>query len=1034
MNESVGLALIGSLLVFVLVAYLTRATRRRVAAALIGAYVVISIVAVWDMLAGALGWWRYPESPTGYGPLTGYVTDALWPWASGALIGWRMIRRRGASGWLGFLTAFALYGVATDYILQATTGLIVLGPGLTPWIGDALVTYAASGALLQLVMRPIAGAAHADRLAPARLGRLRNPVPWVLIRLACHELWSHKGRTLLSAAGIGLGVVLIVAVSLVGRSTTRAFSDMLDDVAGEAVLEVTAGDTGFAEEVLDVVRAQAGVKHAAPLLLGSLFVDDEIGTPLALIGVDVTEENHVRTYKGQVSNDRDEVVDDPLAFLNSPGAVLLTKAFVAQSGRKIGDAVLVLTPTGKQQLTIRGALRPQGVARALGDSLAVMDLFAAQHVLGRDRKLDRISITVKDGDAVDDVAQALRQVLPAGLTVQRPAQRGAAMETLLASFQYTLSAVSLLALLVGVCVVYNAMCTTVARRQRDLGVLRALGSRQRDIRRLVLIEAAFLGVAGTVVGWIVGVWMARFLIGPVAEAAEAQAAAALNSPSLIAPGASELIKACAGIVAALIAAWIPARQASRVSVLETLRAGLFERMASGVQPRRLRISATLLIVAAALVGLGAQLRSALLIGAGTLLLVIAFLLLAAFGAAILATRSEPLLAALFGVRGSLVAASLARNPERTAFTASVLAVGVVLHIFIVTVHNSVRQNFLREQEHTTQADFIVFPTFVTGGRITAPVDGRVADSLRAVAGVADAVADRDLEQDFRGTRVSLQAYDAAYFTNPRYGRWLFTDGDPDTALHTLVTDDAVLVSHNFAFRFQVHPGDLISFDAPAGQATFRVAGIIVESFHNVGTVVMRRELYRRWWQDPLTNWLYVLLAPGADPEAVKAGILRSVRGEYRLRVLSGREFLRHVEDSVDAAFRFTRLLEAVVLLVVLLSLADTLVVSVLTRVREIATVRALGAYRRDVALMIGMEGAVITALATAIGIAGGVAFAVLWMRVQFKYLFGWIMAAYVPPLAIATAVGLVALVTVAAAAYPAWWASRRVIARALVAE
>lgn len=95
-----------------------------------------------------------------------------------------------------------------------------------------------------------------------------------LMRVACRELLTHRGRSLLTLIGIILGVALVVAVSLVNRSMTHAFGEMVSSLGGDAVLEVSGGAAGFAEDVLEIVRAVPVVDHAAPRVLGNLFLTD----------------------------------------------------------------------------------------------------------------------------------------------------------------------------------------------------------------------------------------------------------------------------------------------------------------------------------------------------------------------------------------------------------------------------------------------------------------------------------------------------------------------------------------------------------------------------------------------------------------------------------------------------------------------------------------------------------------------------------------------------------------------------------------
>jgi len=156
---------IGTVILFALMAFFTRATTRRIIGALIGSLPLIAMVMFYDSIASRLGWWRYPSVPVGSpGPFLIYIDAALFYGAGLGLVGWRIIRRYGRRGLIGFLIGFALFGVTRDYIMGATTGAIDFGPGPLPFIAD-LFAYASPQAIVQLVMYWIAGAPDSEPLA-----------------------------------------------------------------------------------------------------------------------------------------------------------------------------------------------------------------------------------------------------------------------------------------------------------------------------------------------------------------------------------------------------------------------------------------------------------------------------------------------------------------------------------------------------------------------------------------------------------------------------------------------------------------------------------------------------------------------------------------------------------------------------------------------------------------------------------------------------------------------------------------------------
>jgi putative ABC transport system permease protein len=853
-----------------------------------------------------------------------------------------------------------------------------------------------------------------------------------LIRVALRELAAHPGRNLLSLLGVALGVVLIVAVSLVNRSTGQAFSEMVDALTGEAVLQVEGGEAGFPEDVLEIVKAEPGVRTAAPLIIGNVFLDDASGQSLLVMGVDVLQEAGVRRYRGMGADEAP--VDDPLVFLNSPDSVIITRALADQRGLAVGDKLDVLTAVGRRTLVVRGLLRPDGVARAIGENLAVMDVFAAQILFGKERKFDRISIILEEGAEIDAVARALSARLPQGLTVEHPQTRRVQMDARLAGFQYSLAAGSTFALLIGLCMVYNAVSTSVVRRQREVGVLRAAGGRQREIVGVFLLEAALLGLLGSILGWAGGLALAQGLTAAVQSSMETSFAVSLGPPTVAQAGPGEFLKALAGVLAAMLAAWGPARRASRVAAVEALRPGLLERMAEGRQGRTALLGCAALVVSIVCIAIGAATRGKLLLAASTGALFFSFVVVAASGVVLLASRSRDLLSALFGVTGAIVAASIARNPRRTAFTAAVVAIGMTVHVLFATMRASIEGNILADVRSELGADLVAFPTFLESGRLTPPVDGALADTLRALDGVRDVAVVRRIPQDFRGNEILIQAHSPSYFSDPEYGyEKPFLAGNREAGIRAVIDDGAIFVSHNFAFLYDVGPGDEVTLAVPTGLARLKVAAVVSEHISNTGTIMLSRDTFLRLWGDPLVSEFHILLKPGADAEVVKKEIMGLTHRDFRLRVLLVKEFLDFASARVDRVFAFTKVLQLIILAVVLLSLADTLLVSVLGRTREIGVLRAVGARRREVFRMVMLEGSVITGLGAAIGIIGGSLIAVLWMRVHFKYLFGWIMETYFPPAALVSA-GVLIVVTVMAALYPARRASRLSVVKSLAYE
>src|SRR5262249_10282282 len=178
-------------------------------------------------------------------------------------------------------------------------------------------------------------------------------------------------------------------------------------------------------------------------------------------------------------------------------------------------------------------------------------------------------------------------------------------------------------------------------------------------------------------------------------------------------------------------------------------------------------------------------------------------------------------------------------------------------------------------------------------------------------------------------------------------------------------------------------------EAPAGTFTAPIVGVGVDYVSPRGSIVMARPTYQRWWNDRSVNRFHVTLAPGAAVEDVRHAIATTIGGAGGLKVLTQRELYAYHQDAVRRAFRLTRALEILPLVVATLGLAEALLAVSLDRRREFALLRAAGATRTQVLRAVLGESVGVGVLGLAGGVAIGLLLAQLWVRVNFTYQLGW---------------------------------------------
>ena len=229
---------------------------------------------------------------------------------------------------------------------------------------------------------------------------------------------KHVLRTMLTTAGIVLGVAVFVGMHTANQSVLFAFSQTVDRIAGKTELQVTAGETGFNEDVLDKVQSASTVRVAVPVI--EAVVDSNITGQgnLLVLGVDMTGDRSLRDY--DLESGDDAVIDDPLVFLAQPDSIMLSKEFAERNHIAVGSRLPLGTVDGEKPFTVRGIMKPSGLTSAFGGNLAIMDIYAAQKMFGRGRTFDRIDLAVKPGRTLAECQRELRRHPRPGLP-DRPA-------------------------------------------------------------------------------------------------------------------------------------------------------------------------------------------------------------------------------------------------------------------------------------------------------------------------------------------------------------------------------------------------------------------------------------------------------------------------------------------------------------------------------------------------------------------------------------------------------------------------------------
>jgi putative ABC transport system permease protein len=774
---------------------------------------------------------------------------------------------------------------------------------------------------------------------------------------------KHLLRSALTTLGIMLGVALLCGMRTANRSVLQAFNQTVERIAGKAELQVTAGDSGFAEEVLEKVQSASEVRAAAPVIEASVDPGLAGQGRILILAVDMTGDRSLRDY--DFDSGQEDVIDDPLIFLAQPDSLIVTREYADRNGLRSGSHLSFDTMEGRKQFTIRGILKAGGIAQAFGGNLGIMDIYAAQKFFGRGRRFDRIDVGLAPGVSLERGGAALSALLGPGLQVEPPAGRGRQFESLQGAYSIAVGVSSAFALVIGMFIIYNSFAIAVTQRRSEIGILRALGATRAQIRTLFLAESAVAGLIGSAAGVGLGVAFARSLTGATGRLMEQIFGVPQNAQSVIVEPWFLIAALAAGVATSMIAAFIPARNAARVEPVQALQKGRYQVLTAGENLMRRNLAILCLVLSLATFGLQGS-RVAFYLG--YFAMAAAGLLLTPALSLLLARLIRYPMRWLRPVEGALAADALIQAPRRTSATVAALMLSLALVVGQGGMAHAAYGSISQWIEGTLNPDL-----FVTASETLAARDFHFPAEMRAdlerVPGIEEVQPVRTVRMQYRGKPVMIVGVELEAI-----GRRIHRSvraGDPDTMNHVAAEGKGLLVAENLASLEKLKLGDPVELDTPNGRLRLPIVGIIRDYSNQLGAVFLDRSVFIRYFQDDSVDIFRIYVRKGTGADAVRSQILERFAGQRRLFVLRNRDVREYVLGIANQWFGMTYLQVLVAVLVAVLGIVNTLTVSIADRRRELGVLRALGGLRNQIRGTVWMEAAAIGAIGLLLGLATG---------------------------------------------------------------
>jgi putative ABC transport system permease protein len=850
-----------------------------------------------------------------------------------------------------------------------------------------------------------------------------------LSTLAFRNARLRPVRTLLTIAGIILGVAVIVSILITNQSIYEGFEALFADVAGSAHLTVEAAsksDDGFNQQALEQVRAVAGVMVAVPSTANDTMLilsDREIS--LTAYGVDPAIDTQVRPYRIVVGSFLGE---------DERHTVVVVEDIADRYDIEVGEDLTLLGADGPTQLLVIGIMAKEGPARR---AQVILPLEVSQEIFARGSDVDAIDVVAEEEiahskDSLDQLKATLQNELGTSYEVLYPAARAETIVEALQGISVGLSFFAATALFGGAYLIFNTFSMTVVERTREIGMLRAVGATKGQTFRLIVTEATILGLAGSLFGLLLGLLLAVPMTRMMAQGF------GVGEIELSIPPHSFVVGFIAGMVVTVASALVPAIQAGRTSPVEAL-AVRGRGLKSNWIIRRGWIPGLALAVFSELTSYipipdetartGIELVSFLMLLIGVTLLI-------PLVTRLLERITRPVMSVIYGNEGRIGSRNINRALGRTSITVGALTMGVLMFVVLGAQTTSMISDVRDWMDAALRGDL-----FVSSFQ---PMRLRLADDLAEVEGVNLITPMRFQQVKVVGTTakgdltardddIAFIAVDPLEYVQISEFEFASGQGDESAMLNQLLEGGAVFIATSIAQRYGIEKGDAIRLRTARGDHDFLVGGVIVDYTQGGWSVTGTWEDLKRYFRTDKAHIFVVEVVEGVSAETVR----QRMEAQYGKR--------RHIEVESGEVYRdrwlkqmrgIMRLFDAIVyigLVIGALGVTNTMTMNVLERIREIGCLRAVGMTRSQVVKMVLAEALIIGFLGGLFGLAFGT-FIAFYAVQGMEQGTGWELSFILPPTVLVVGLLIALGASQIAALYPAWRAAKINIVKAVQYE
>ncbi|MBE2280646.1 MAG: FtsX-like permease family protein [Ignavibacteriaceae bacterium] len=796
----------------------------------------------------------------------------------------------------------------------------------------------------------------------------------ILDKSSITGLLKNPVQTFIAVIGVAIGVFIALSVDIANESSGKAFQLSVSYLKGESTHQIINPAGNLPVDLYVSLRRTFPKLKSAPVIENEIKLEN--GTKAVFIGIDPFRDS---PFRNLISFDPKNN-QDLSALYSVPGAVFISEGIAANLGVNISDSISFICNGKLEHGIVFGILKNKsGEKNYSFENIIVTDISNAQHILGVKDQLTRIDI--KSENLPVGFADFVSKNYPQTWIVQTNSATEAA-ESMTKAFKQNLFAMSLLAMIVGLFLIYSTINFLVVKRGREYTLMRLMGVTQKEIKNLVLNEVFFIAALGTSIGLITAISLSTFFIEAVSSTISDLYYS--NAVSVKEVSVFSIVKALLiGLLTPLIAGLFPAGNASKISLVLSSRRSLIDSTTQKSVPVYTRFALLCFIVAGMLLYFAGKIIFLSYFAA--LLVIIGFGLLTPFTVIFTTGKFLELTRERSSTRFRLAISGLKSHLKRTVVSLTALAVAVAAFIGVATMISGFRTTVVTWLEDALKADIFVSAPSIVSRRNVAVLDKEILMKLSEYNGVKYADFYSELEQVSDSKIVNVFG---AKINPANYSRFKFLSGGGNKMWDDYVEGKSTMVTETFAFNNNLKIGDSIFIGSQSLGRFFQIGGIYYDYSSENGHAAVDFDVLESIYGELKISGIGLYLNNPESADKI-ASEIKSGFNDIMLNVRTNKEIKDYSIAIFDRTFIIANLLQFFAVVVAFIGIFSSLTAIQLENGRELATYRALGFTKKDLFKLINYQNLLKGLLAGLLSIPLGLLLSFILIFVINKNSFGW---------------------------------------------